>query len=228
MPKRYEKSAKLVDADKKYPVEEAFKILDSFAKAKFDETVDIAVRLGVDPKQTDQMVRGATVLPNGLGKNVRVLVFAKGEKASEASSAGADIVGAEDLVEKIQKGWMDFDKAIATPDMMATVSKVGKLLGPRGLMPNPKLGTVTFDIERAVKEAKAGKVEFKIDKSGIVHAPIGKKSFGAQKLQENFMSVFEAILRAKPASAKGSYIRTVAVSASTSPSVRLDVAALKI
>ena len=213
MPKRYEKNIKTVNADKRYPLVEAFQIVAGFAGPKFDETVDVAIRLGVDPKQTDQTVRGSTVLPNGLGKTVRVVAFAKGEKAAEAEKAGADIVGAEDLVEKIQKGWLDFDKAVATPDIMGIVSKVGKILGPRGLMPNPKLGTVTFDIARAVKETKAGRVEFKIDKSGIVHAPIGKKSFGAAKLQENFTTLFEAVVKAKPAASKGTYIRSVAVSA---------------
>ncbi|MBI4367672.1 MAG: 50S ribosomal protein L1 [Deltaproteobacteria bacterium] len=228
MSKRYEKSAKLVDADKKYPVEEAFKILDAFEKAKHDETVDVAIRLGVDPKQTDQMVRGAIVMPHGLGRKVRVIVFAKGEKLTEAQNAGADVVGGEDLVEKIQGGWLEFDQAIATPDMMGMVSKIGKVLGPRGLMPNPKLGTVTFDVAKAVKESKAGKVEFKIDKAGIIHCPIGKKSFGAEKLRENFQALFEAVGKAKPAGAKGQYVKSVAVAATMSPSVRLDVGSMKV
>lgn len=228
MGKRYVNSAKKVDEAKKYGVEEAFKILDRFQPTKFDESVDVAIRLGVDPKQTDQMVRGATVLPHGLGKKVRIAVFAKGEKASEAQKAGADFIGAEDLVEKIQKGWMDFDKTIATPDMMGMVSKVGKVLGPRGLMPNPKLGTVTFDVTKAVQEVKAGKVEFKIDKTAIIHAPIGKKSFGADKLRDNFLSLFEAVVKARPASAKGSYVRSIAVSSTMGPSVRLDVTTLNV
>ncbi|MBI2345636.1 MAG: 50S ribosomal protein L1 [Deltaproteobacteria bacterium] len=228
MNKRYRANAQQVDQAKRYGVDEAFGLVGNFAGPKFDETVDVAIRLGVDPKQTDQMVRGATVLPNGLGKKVSVIVFAKGEKAAEAQKAGADIVGAEDLIEKVQQGWLDFDKAIATPYMMGAVSKVGKILGPRGLMPNPKLGTVTFEVTRAVAEAKAGKVEFKIDKSGIVHVPIGKKSFGPEKLKENFLALYEAVWKAKPASAKGSYVRSVAVSATMSPSVRLDVASLPV
>lgn len=226
--KKYKKSSELVDEQKKYSVEEAFAILDKMDKAKFDETVDVAIRLGVDPKQSDQMVRGATPLPHGLGKAVRVIVFAKGEKDKEAREAGADEVGADDLIAKIQGGWMDFDKAIATPDMMGVVSKIGKILGPRGLMPNPKVGTVTFDIAKAVREAKAGRVEFKIDKAGIVHSPIGKRSFGAAKLRENFMTLFEAIAKAKPSSSKGSYIKSIGLSSTMSPGIRLNVGALKI
>jgi large subunit ribosomal protein L1 len=224
--KKYNKSLALVDAQKKYTVEEAFNILDKMEKAKFDETVDVAIRLGVDPKQSDQMVRGAIALPHGLGKNVRVVVFAKGEKEKEAREAGADEVGGDDLVAKIQGGWMDFDKAIATPDMMGVVSKIGKLLGPRGLMPNPKVGTVTFEISKAVKEAKAGRVEFKVEKAGIVHAAIGKRSFGANKLRENFLTLFEAIMKAKPSSSKGTYVRSVAVASTVSPGIRINVGSL--
>lgn len=224
--KRYEKSLKLVDDQKKYSVEEAFGILDQFEKAKNDETVDVAIRLGVDPKQSDQMVRGAIPLPHGLGKTLKVVVFAKGEKEKEARDAGADEVGSDELIAKIQGGWMDFDKAIATPDMMGVVSKIGKILGPRGLMPNPKLGTVTFEVAKAVKESKAGRVEFKVEKAGIVHAPIGKRSFGADKLRENFMALFEAVLKAKPSSSKGTYVRSIAISAVTSPSVKINVGAL--
>lgn len=220
--KRYKESAKKVDPEKKYSVDEAFKILDSFEKAKFDETVDVAVRLGVDPKKSDQMVRGTTPLPHGLGKSVTVLVFAKGDKVKEAEEAGADFVGSEDLIEKIQGGWFGFDKAVATPDAMGFVSKVGRVLGPRGLMPNPKVGTVTFDVGKVVKELKAGKVEFKVEKAAIVHVPIGKRSFGAAKLKENFDVFMSAVLKAKPSSAKGTYIRSIAVSSTMSPGVRID------
>jgi len=192
--------------------------------AKFDETVDVAVRLGVDPRHADQMVRGAVVLPNGLGKDVRVLVFAKGEKEKEALDAGADYVGAEDLVAKIQEGWFDFDTAIATPDMMGVVGKIGKLLGPRGLMPNPKVGTVTFEVARAVKESKAGKVEFRVEKAGIVHAPVGKVSFEAEKLEGNILALVEALLKAKPSAAKGTYIKKISVSSTMGPGINLDIA----
>lgn len=226
--KKYLKSLKLVDAEKKYNIDEAFTILDKMEKAKFDETVDVAMRLGVDPKQSDQMVRGAIPLPHGLGKDVRVIVFAKGEKDKEARAAGAIEVGADDLVEKIKGGWMDFDKAIATPDMMGVVSKIAKILGPRGLMPNPKVGTVTFDIGKAVKEAKSGRAEFKVDKAGILHVAIGKRSFGGSKLKDNFMALYEAVLKAKPASSKGIYLRTVAVSSVASPSVRINVNTIKV
>ena len=184
--KRYKKSEEKVDLQKKYSVEEAFKVLDSFDKAKFDETVDVAINLGVDPKKSDQMVRGAIPLPNGLGKSVTVLVFAKDDKAKEAEEAGADHVGAEDMVEKIKGGWLGFDKVIATPDMMGTVSKLGRVLGPRGLMPNPKLGTVTMEVSKVVKEQKAGKVEFRVEKGAIIHSPIGKRSFGPEKLKQTF------------------------------------------
>lgn len=226
--KKYKKSSSLVQEGKKYSVDEAFAILDKMEKAKYDETVDLAARLGVDPKQGDQMVRGAVPLPHGLGKTLRVIVFAKGEKDKEARDAGANEVGTDDLIAKIQGGWMDFDKVIATPDMMGTVSKIGKILGPRGLMPNPKLGTVTFEVAKAVKEAKAGRVEYKIDKAGIVHAPFGKRSFGAAKLKDNFMAVMDSIIKAKPSSSKGIYVKSVAISSVTSPGIRVDVNMLKV
>lgn len=190
--------------------------------AKFDEGVDLAIRLGVDPKKPDQMVRGTVVLPNGIGKKVRVLVFAKGQKEKEAQDAGADYVGAEDLVEKIGQGWLDFDKAIATPDMMGTVSKLGKILGPRGLMPNPKVGTVTFDVGKAVKEIKAGKVEFRVEKAGIVHVPVGKASFGFDRLLENVKALLEVILRVKPPTSKGVYLRSITLSSTMGPGVKID------
>lgn len=221
--KRYAAAVKQIDAAKAYPVEEALETVKSTARAKFDETVDMSVRLGVDPKHADQMVRGAVVLPYGIGKSVRVLVFAKGEKEREAREAGADHVGAEDLIEKIQGGWLDFDSTIATPDLMGQVGKLGKVLGPRGLMPNPKLGTVTFDIARAVREAKAGKVEFRVDKAGNVHVPLGKASFPADHLVANAMAMIEAIMRAKPAAAKGNYLRALTVSSTMGPGVRVDV-----
>lgn len=190
--------------------------------AKFDEGVDLAIRLGVDPKKADQMVRGTVVLPNGTGKKVRVLVFAKGQKEKEALDAGADIAGAEDLIEKISKGWLEFDKAIATPDMMGVVSKLGKILGPRGLMPNPKVGTVTFDLEKAVKEIKAGKVEFKVEKAGVVHVPVGKVSFGFDRLSENIKTLLEVILRVKPPTSKGVYFRSIALSTTMGPGIKID------
>ena len=198
------------------------KLLLEIAHAKFDEGVDLAIRLGVDPKKSDQMVRGTVVLPHGTGKKVRVLVFAKGQKEKEASDAGADVVGGEDLIEKISKGWLDFDKAIATPDMMGLVSKLGKILGPRGLMPNPKVGTVTFDLEKAIKEIKAGKVEFRVEKAGVVHVPVGKVSFGFGQLLENTKTLLEVILRAKPPTSKGIYLRTVALSTTMGPGIKVD------
>lgn len=197
------------------------------APAKFDETVDAAVRLGVDPRHADQMVRGTVVLPNGTGKPVRVAVFAKGEKEKEALDAGADFVGSDELAEKIQGGWVDFDRAVATPDMMATVGKLGRILGPRGLMPNTKSGTVTFDLARAIKEIKAGKIEFRVEKGGIVHAPIGKVSFGAEKLQENFASLIETLIRLKPATSKGAYVKGITVSTTMGPGIKLDTAEVK-
>ena len=221
--KRYDAAAAVVDSGKDYTVEEAIAAVKAMPSAKFDETVDLAIRLGVDPKHADQMVRGAVVLPHGIGKTVRVAVFAKGEKEREAREAGADVVGAEDLVERVQGGWMEFDTTIATPDLMGQVGRLGKVLGPRGLMPNPKLGTVTFDIARAVRDAKAGKVEFRVDKAGNVHVPIGKKSFSAEHLQANAMAVIEAIMRGKPAAAKGQYLRSMTVSSTMGPGVRIDV-----
>lgn len=222
--KRYSADRQKVDAEKKYALDEALAILEGFGKAKFDETVDVAIRLGVDPKQTDQMVRGAIALPHGIGKKVRVVVFAKGEKQQEARDAGADEAGAEDLVAKVEGGWLDFDKAIATPDMMGMVGKLGKVLGPRGLMPNPKLGTVTFDVAKAVAEQKAGKIEFRIEKAAIIHAPVGKRSFGAAKLKDNILALVEAVGKARPSSAKGTYIRSMALSATMTPGIRLDPA----
>jgi len=216
-----------VDRSKKYTVEDACKLVKDAHYVKFDETVDVAVRLGVDPKHADQMVRGAIVLPNGIGKILRVIVFAKGDKEREAREAGADFVGAEDLVKKItEENWMEFDTAIATPDMMGQVGKLGRVLGPRGLMPNPKTGTVTMDVTRAVKEAKAGKVEYRVEKAGIIHAPVGKVSFEAGKLAENVHTLLDAIVRAKPASAKGIYVRSITLSSTMGPGVRVDPATL--
>jgi large subunit ribosomal protein L1 len=224
MSKRMKQAKTQLQVGKKYTVDEAFELLMKTSTAKFDETIDVAFQLGVDPKQGDQQVRGAVSLPNGLGKSVRVVVFAKGPKEKEAKDAGADYVGADDLVEKINGGWMEFDKAIATPDMMATVSKVAKVLGPRGLMPNPKVGTVTMNVGEAVSSEKKGKLSFRIDKAGIVHAGVGKKSMGAQKLKENFISLLSAVLKAKPATSKGIYLRKLAVSATMGPGIALDVA----
>lgn len=216
-----------VDRNKAYLLEEAITLVKDAAFAKFDETVELVVRLGVDPRKADQMVRGAVVLPNGLGKDVRVLVFAKGEKAQEATAAGADHVGADELVAKIQAGWFDFDTAIATPDMMGTVGKIGKLLGPRGLMPNPKVGTVTFDIERAVSEAKSGKVEYRVEKAGIVHAPVGKVSFDVEKLRGNIVALMDALVKAKPSTSKGAYLKKISLSSTMGPGVNLDVPAMQ-
>ena len=211
-----------MDRDKRYELTEGVELLLKTAYAKFDEGVDLAIRLGVDPKKSDQMVRGTAVLPHGTGKKVRVLVFAKGQKEKEALDAGADIVGGEDLIEKISKGWLEFDKAIATPDMMGLVSKLGKILGPRGLMPNPKVGTVTFDLEKAIKEIKAGKVEFKVEKAGIVHVPVGKVSFGFDRLSENIKTILEVILRAKPPTSKGLYLRSIGLSTTMGPGIKID------
>jgi large subunit ribosomal protein L1 len=212
-----------VDRSLKYSLSDALELVKEASFANFDETVDLTVRLGVDPRKADQMVRGAVVLPNGLGKSVRVLVFAKGEKAQEAEEAGADFVGGDDLVEKIQNGWFDFDTAIATPDMMGVVGKIGRLLGPRGLMPNPKVGTVTFDVGRSVNEAKSGKVEYRAEKAGIVHAPVGKVSFDAQSLHGNVVALMDALVKAKPSTAKGTYLRKISISSTMGPGVQVDV-----
>jgi len=220
--KYYKEALKKVDREKRYTLEEAIELLAEMPQRKFDETVEVAMRLGVDPRHADQMVRGSVVLPNGLGKKVRVLVFAKGQKEKEAADAGADYVGSDDLIDKIQKGWLDFDKAIATPDMMGAVSKLGKILGPRGLMPNPKVGTVTFDVAKAVNEVKAGRVEFRVDKAGNLHVPVGKGSFGKEKLTENISSLFDAVIRLKPASSKGAYVKGIAISRTMSPGVKID------
>jgi large subunit ribosomal protein L1 len=223
MTKREKAARAIFDEEKPYPVEEALEIVKKLPAAKFDESVDMSLRLGVDPKHADQMVRGAIVLPHGIGKVVRVAVFAKGEKEREAREAGADVVGAEDLVERIQGGWMDFDSTVATPDLMGQVGKLGKVLGPRGLMPNPKLGTVTFDVGRAVREVKAGKVEFRVDKAGNVHVPVGKKSFAADQLVANALALLEAIVRAKPSASKGQYLRSITVSSTMGPGIQVDV-----
>jgi large subunit ribosomal protein L1 len=221
--KRAKVAEAVYDREKAHGVEEAIGILEKLPRAKFDETVDLSLRLGVDPKHADQMVRGAVVLPHGIGKTVRVVVFAKGEKDREAREAGADVVGAEDLVERVQGGWLEFDSAIATPDLMGQVGRLGKVLGPRGLMPNPKLGTVTFDVSRAVREAKAGKVEFRVDKAGNVHVPVGKRSFNQMQLSANALALLEAIIRAKPSASKGQYLRTVTVSSTMGPAIKVDV-----
>jgi large subunit ribosomal protein L1 len=220
--KKFAAAAKKVDSAKKYSVDEAFKLAVETAVAKFDESIEVAIRLGVDPKQSDQQVRGAIALPHGLGKDVKVIVFAKGPKEAEAKAAGADFVGADDLVAKIQGGWLDFDKCIATPDMMATVSKVAKILGPRGLMPNPKVGTVTMNVGDAVTAEKKGKLDFRVDKAGIVHAGVGKKSMGDAKLRENFMTLLGAIMKAKPASSKGIYLRSIAVASTMGPGIKVE------
>lgn len=226
MPKRgkkYAAASKMFEAHDEYEPREALDLLPNLSFAKFDETVDISIRLGVDPRHADQMVRGAVVLPNGTGKEAKVLVFAKADKAKEAQEAGADFVGAEDLAEKIQKGWLGFDRAVATPDMMGIVGRLGRILGPRGLMPNPRTGTVTMDVGPAVKEIKQGKVEFRTERAGIIHAPLGKVSFGTEKLLENFYSFVEAIVRAKPPAAKGQYIRSITVSSTMGPGVSVNV-----
>jgi len=219
--KKYREARQQVDRETLYSPEEALELVKKLSRAAFDETVELAVRLGVNPKYADQQVRGSVVLPHGTGKTVRVLVFAKGDKAREAEAAGADYVGGEELAAKIQGGWLDFDVAVSTPDMMGTVGKLGKILGPRGLMPNPKSGTVTFDLARTIAEFKAGKVEFRTEKAGNVHVPIGKVSFGLEQLQENFYSVIEALLKAKPPAAKGQYLRSVTVSSTMGPGSRL-------
>lgn len=225
MPKRgkkYKEAITKFDRLKFYDLEEAIELAKSVAFAKFDETVDAAIKLGVDPRHADQVVRGSVTLPHGTGKQVKVLVFAKGDKAKEALEAGADYVGDSDLVSKIQGGWFDFDKVVATPDMMAEVGKLGKILGPRGLMPNPKVGTVTNDIKKVVTDLKAGMIQYKVDKAGIVHAPVGKKSFETKKLAENFIVLLESLLKAKPASAKGQYVRGITISTTMGPGIKVD------
>jgi large subunit ribosomal protein L1 len=223
--KRYLEAAKKVDREKMYEPREALELVKSIAPAKFDETVEVAFRLGIDTKRADQQVRGAVVLPHGTGKTKRVLVFAKGEKAKEAEQAGADFVGDDDLINKVSQGWLDFDVVVSTPDMMGQVGKLGRILGPKGLMPNPKTGTVTFDVAKAVQEIKAGKVEYRADKAGIVHVPIGKVSFDTDKLTENLKTLAEALIKAKPAAAKGTYMRSVTVSSTMGPGVRVNPAA---
>ncbi len=225
MPKRgkkYLNALEKIDRDHLYDPDEAVNLVKEIAPANFDETVEVSVRLGIDPRHADQQVRGAVVLPHGTGKTRKVLVFAKGDKATEAANAGADYVGAEEMVQKVQEGWLDFEVAVATPDMMSMVGRLGKILGPRGMMPNPKTGTVTFDIERAVKEIKAGKIEFRADKTGIVHAPIGKVSFPVEKLKENYTTLIETLIKARPAAAKGQYIRSVTVSSTMGPGVKIN------
>ncbi|PPK48518.1 LSU ribosomal protein L1P [Clostridium algidicarnis DSM 15099] len=221
--KNYIESSKLIDRNALYTPKEALDLTLKTAKAKFDETIELHVRLGVDPRHADQQVRGAVVLPHGTGKQVRVLVFAKGEKANEAKAAGAEFVGAEDLLEKIQKeNWFDYDVVVATPDMMGVVGRLGRVLGPKGLMPNPKSGTVTFDVQKAVQEIKAGKVEYRVDKTSIVHVPVGKKSFGNEKLADNFRVLMEALVKAKPSATKGQYIKSVSVSSTMGPGVKVN------
>ncbi|MBI5826982.1 MAG: 50S ribosomal protein L1 [Deltaproteobacteria bacterium] len=222
MGKKYEAAKAKVEEGRAYDIEEGLKLVPETVCAKFNETVEVSGRLGVDPKHPEQMVRGTVVLPNGTGKKTRVLVFAKGEKEAEARDAGADYVGAEDFIEKVGKGWLDFDAVVATPDIMGAVGKLGKVLGPRGLMPNPKLGTVTFDVRKAVTDLKAGKVEFRVDKAGNIHVPVGKASFGPEKLKENFMALLDAIIKAKPASSKGVYLRSLFISTTMGPSIKLD------
>src|SRR4029450_8600663 len=221
--KSYRTALAKLDRSQRYLLEDGLRLVKETARAKFDETVEMAIRLGVDPRQADQNIRGTVSLPHGMGKTVRVLAFAKGEKEKEAQDAGADFVGSDDLIKKISEGWLNFDKAVATPDMMAAVGRIGKVLGPRGLMPNPKTGTVSTDIARAVKEIKAGKLEFRVDKAGIVHVPVGKASFGAEQLIDNAKAAFVSSLRAKPASAKGNYVRGVTVSTTMGPGIKIDL-----
>jgi large subunit ribosomal protein L1 len=223
MGKKYIESAKLIDKNALYNSTEALELTLKTAKANFDETIELHVRLGVDPRHADQQVRGAVVLPNGTGKTVRVLVFAKGDKAAEAQAAGADFVGADELVQKIQsENWFDYDVVVATPDMMGVVGRIGRVLGPKGLMPNPKSGTVTFDVAKAIEEIKAGKVEYRVDKTSIVHCPIGKKSFGTEKLKQNFTALMDALIKAKPAAAKGQYLKSVSVSSTMGPGAKIN------
>lgn len=222
--KRYTEAAKSIDGTTMYDPREAIRLVKASAKAKFNETVDVAIRLGIDPKQADQQVRGTVALPAGTGKTVRVLVFAKGEKVKEAEAAGADYVGADEYIEKINGGWLDFDVAVATPDLMGTVGRLGRVLGPRGLMPNPKAGTVTFDLSKAVKEIKAGKIEYRTEKAAIIHVPVGKASFTEEQLLANVIALMDAIMRSKPASAKGQYIRSITISSTMGPGVKVDPA----
>ena len=226
--KKYKKSKEELDFAKRYDFSEGVKLALKCAYARFDESVDLAIRLGVDPRRADQMVRGTVVLPNGTGKLVRVLAFAKGEKEKEALEAGADYAGGDELITKIQGGWLDFDKTVATPDMMGAVGKIGKILGPRGLMPNAKLGTVTFDLGKVIREIKAGKIDFRVEKSGIVHAPVGRVSFGADKILENVATFMDIIMRLKPAASKGTYIRTIAISTTMGPGIKIDPGTLKV
>lgn len=220
--KKYRIARERIDPAKRYSFQEALQLVAETTYARFDETLDIAVRLGVDPRHADQMVRGTVVLPHGLGKTVRVLVFAKGEKVKEALDAGADYAGGDELIDKIKAGWLDFDKTVATPDMMGSVGKIGKVLGPRGLMPNAKLGTVTFELQKVVKEIKAGKVDFRVEKTGIVHAPMGKVSFGQEKLLQNISAFIDTLTRIKPAAAKGTYMRGIAISTTMGPGIQVD------
>ena len=223
MGKRYQESAKLVEKNKKYPINEALEIIEKMPKAKFDETVELHVRLGVDSKHADQQVRGTVVLPHGTGKTLKVLVFAKGPKADEATKAGADYVGAEELIPKIQnENWFDYDVVVATPDMMGVVGRLGKVLGPKGLMPNPKSGTVTMDVTKAIADIKSGKVEYRLDKTNIIHLGFGKVSFGAKKLEENYETIIDAIIKAKPAAAKGTYIKSVSVTTTMGPGISIE------
>jgi large subunit ribosomal protein L1 len=220
--KGFLEAKKKIESGKRHTLNEAVNLIVATSRTKFDETVDAAIRLGVNPAHADQMVRGSVVLPHGLGKSVRVLVFAKGEKEKEAIDAGADVVGTDDIIEKIKNGWLEFDRVVATPDMMGSVGKLGKILGPRGLMPNPKVGTVTFDVAKAVNELKAGKVEFRVEKAGIVHSPVGKVSFGAEKLLENVSALIETIIKLKPASSKGTYLKSISISTTMGPGIKVD------
>jgi large subunit ribosomal protein L1 len=225
--KKYIAARGKIDPAKRYNFQEAVRLAAETSFAKFDQTLDIAVRLGVDPRHADQMVRGTVLLPNGLGKTVRVMVFAKGEKVKEALDAGADHAGGDDMIEKIREGWLEFDKAVATPDMMGSVGKIGKVLGPRGLMPNAKLGTVTFDLARVIKEIKTGKVDFRVEKTGIVHAPMGKVSFGEEKLLQNISAFIDTLIRIKPSAAKGTYMKGIAISTTMGPGIQVDPLAVK-
>lgn len=225
--KSYRKVLDKVDRNQRYQLEDSLKLVKETARAKFDETVDIAIRLGVDPRQADQNIRGTVALPHGMGKTVRVLAFAKGEKEREAQEAGADFIGSDELIKKISEGWLDFDKAVATPDMMAAVGRIGKILGPRGLMPNPKTGTVSLDIGKAVREIKAGKLEFRVDKAGIVHVPVGRASFSAEQLIDNARMILLTILRAKPASAKGNYVKGVTIATTMGPGIKIDLTQIR-